>query len=276
MLSEGRLVITLSATTDAFVRYYSHVWRWWLCKQDDHSKQWLSNFLGHLPECWHPFLNFVPIKRKETTVTGRAAHSPRVKKRTTRFEPVGDACRGLDENGWGHGRSKPADSYLHTRNPARGRANQRGDFACPNTRAQVPTLVPSQCGCSHCTQRATELSQYVPRCPDHQKEVGATRPIRCWPKVTHKLGGLNRQLLSLFPHVPLVLWELPWSSLSCRRQPGGAESPFQLLLLELAIWGVCVIERWELHRAVLGKHGKLKHSCLLPPWRGSYLCPQES
>lgn len=94
-------------------------------------------------------LNFVPIKRKETTVTGFAGHSPCVKKRTMSFKPVGGACRGLDVNGWGHGKNKSAEDYLDARNPARGRANQtlsETQLCCPNTRAQVPTLVASQCG----------------------------------------------------------------------------------------------------------------------------------
>lgn len=279
MLSKGRLVLTVSATTDAFLRHYSHVWRWWLCKQDDHSKQWLSKFLGHLPECWHPFLNFVPIKRKETTVTGRAAHSPRVKKSTTRFEPVGDACRGLDKNGRGHGRSKPADSYLHTRNPARGRANQRGDFAWDKAMLPKyqgtgahPGVIPVRV--LPRTRRATELSQYVPRCPDHQKEVGATRPYQTLAQSHSQTGRLKQTA--------------PVPAPRCSSCPAGAfwEQP----LLQTAAWGcgeplpapasgtgkLRSMWHWKvrvLHRAVLGKHGKLKHSCLLPPWKGSYSCP---
>lgn len=82
-------------------------------------------------------------------MTGYAGHSPCVKKRTMSFKPVGGACRGLDVNRWRHGKNKPAEDYSDTRNPARGRANQTLPeiwLFRPNTRAQVPTLVASQCG----------------------------------------------------------------------------------------------------------------------------------
>lgn len=92
------VVITISATRDVLLRHYCHVWRLWLFKQEDYSKQQFSNFPGHSLECWHPFLNFVLIKRKETAVTGCASLLPCVKKRTTTFQPVDDGCRGF-ENG---------------------------------------------------------------------------------------------------------------------------------------------------------------------------------
>ena len=103
---------------------------------------------------------------------------------------------------------------------------------CPNTGAQVPTLVASQCGCSHCTQRATELSQYRARCPDHQREVDATRG-------SQTLAPSHSQIKRLKQTAPV-----PAPSHSscpagaCLEQPllqtGRAEGHLQQLLLELA------------------------------------------
>lgn len=92
---------------------------------------------------------------------------------------------------------------------------------CPNTRAQAPTLVSSQCGCSHCTQRATELPRYVPRCPDHQKEVGATRPYQTLAQSHSQTGRLKQTA--------------PVPAPRCSSCPAGAslEQP----LLQTAAWG---------------------------------------
>lgn len=112
---------------------------------------------------------------KEITVTACAGHLPCVKKRTVSFEPVRYARRGLDENGWGHGRDKPAEYYLHARNPEEEQTNvvslSKTWPCCPNTRAQMLTLASSQPRSSHCTQRATELPLYMARRSDHQREV---------------------------------------------------------------------------------------------------------
>lgn len=264
------IIITISATRDVFLRHYSHVWRSRLCIQDDHSKQWLSNFLGHFPEFWHLFLNFVMIKRKETTVTGCAGHSPCVKKRTTRFEPAGDACRGLDENGWGHGRNKPSD-YLHNQRegkpgwwlcPRHGHAAQIPGHRCPlwwHPHAGAPTAPKEQLN-SHRTLRGalTTKGRWTP--------LDALRP---WAQVTHKLRGLNRQLLFLLPAVPLALRELPWSSPCCRQQPGGAEGwaegHFQHLLLEQANWEYMPLKGESFTRCNSGKTWQVKAFMPSPP-----------
>jgi len=91
---------------------------------------------------------------------------------------------------------------------------------CPNTRAFVSMLVASQCECSCCTRRATELSEYMVRCPDHKRKVNTIRFSQTWAPSHSQIERLKQTA--------------PVPAPSCSSCPMGAslEQP----LLQTAAW----------------------------------------